>query len=60
MPYSNPYPHRVSARLSDKDMNTVTEIGRHLGHRGIIPFTDVLRFLLADWSRRLSQAEPLQ
>lgn len=52
MSYTNPYPHRVSARLSDLDMTTVTEIGRQLGHRGIVPFTDVLRFLLADWSRR--------
>lgn len=52
MPYPNAYPHRVSARLSDEDMKTVTEIGRQLGHCGIVPFTDVLRFLLADWSRR--------
>jgi hypothetical protein len=57
MPHLNAYPHRVSARLSDEDMKIVTEIGRQLGHRSIVPFTDVLRFLLTDWScRQLNKA----
>ena len=56
MPYSNCYPHRVSARLSDQDMKTITKIGRQLGHQGSVPFTDVIRFLLADWSRSNAHA----
>jgi hypothetical protein len=50
------YPHRVNARLDNKDFETLNQIARSLIPVGKIDLTEALRHLLRTW-RTTAHAE---